>query len=184
MREVGVTGIHIAERDTQRAVSPKPIDVFWNTWSVDGFISEGLQPAEHGWGTHEQWMPANARTPADPAAPGIFLEQPGAETRVRTWCPSHGEQYGFLVTHNEALSISDFFTVGSDDGGVEYRPTCHYGITRATTRSSRSTSCSARADVGRRDSTCSTRTRSSTAATSSACCSTATPATPTGTGRS
>ncbi len=126
MREVGVTGIHIAERDTQRAVSPKPIDVFWNTWSVDGFISEGLQPAELGWGTHERWMPANARTPADPAAPGIFLEQPGAETRVRTWCPSHGEQYGFLVTHNEALSISDFFTVGSDDGGVEYRPTCHY----------------------------------------------------------
>ena len=126
MREVGVTGIHIAERDTQRAVSPKPIDVFWNTWSVDGFISEGLQPAELGWGTHERWMPANARTPDDPAAPGIFLEQPGAETRVRTWCPSHGEQYGFLVTHNEALSIPDFFTVRSEGGEVEYRPTCHY----------------------------------------------------------
>ena len=126
MREVGVTGIHIAERDTQRAVSPKPIDVFWNTWSVDGFISEGLQPAELGWGTHERWMPANARIPDDPAAPGIFLEQPGAETRVRTWCPSHGEQYGFLVTHNEALSIPDFFTVRSEAGEVEYRPTCHY----------------------------------------------------------
>ncbi len=126
MRDVGVTGIHIAERDTQRAVSPKPIDVFWNTWSVDGFISEGLQPAELGWGTHERWLPANARTPDDPAAPGIFLEQPGAETRVRTWCPSHGEQYGFLVTHNEALSIPDFFTVRSDEGEVEYRPTCHY----------------------------------------------------------
>ena len=126
MREVGVTGIHIAERDTQRAVAPKPIDVFWNTWSVDGFISEGMQPAELGWGTHERWMPANARTPDDPAAPGIFLEQPGAETRVRTWCPSHGEQYGFLVTHNEALSIPDFFTVRSEAGEVEYRPTCHY----------------------------------------------------------
>src|SRR6478735_4495950 len=126
MREVGVTGIHIAERDTQRAVAPKPIDVFWNTWSVDGFISEGMQPAELGWGTHERWMPANARTPDDPAAPGIFLEQPGAETRVRTWCPSHGEQYGFLVTHNEALSIPDFFTVRSESGEVEYRPTCHY----------------------------------------------------------
>ena len=62
MRDLGVKGIHIAERDTQRAVTPKPIDVFWNTWSVDGFISEGLQPAELGWGTHERWMPANART--------------------------------------------------------------------------------------------------------------------------
>ena len=126
MRDLGVQGVHIAERDTQRVTDPKPIDTFWNTWSVDGFISEGLQPAELGWGTHEKWMPDNARRPADPDAPGIFLEQPGAETRVRTWCPSHGEQYGFLVTHNEALSIPDFFTVRDADGNVEYRPTCHY----------------------------------------------------------
>ena len=126
MRDVGVTGIHIAERDTQRTFAPKPVDTFWNTWSVEGFISEGLQPAELGWGTHERWMPDNARTPDDPSAPGIFLEQPGAETRVRTWCPTLGAQYGFLVTHNEALSIPDFFTVRGADGEVEYRPTCHY----------------------------------------------------------
>jgi homospermidine synthase len=126
MRDVGVQGVHIAERDTQRTVHPKPIDTFWNTWSVDGFISEGLQPAELGWGTHERWMPANARRFDDPAAPAIFLEQPGADTRVRTWCPSHGAQYGFLVTHNESLSIPDFFTVWGPDGTAEYRPTCHY----------------------------------------------------------
>jgi homospermidine synthase len=126
MRDLGVQGVHIAERDTQRAVHPKPVDVFWNTWSVDGFISEGLQPAELGWGTHERWMPANARTFDDPAVPVIFLEQPGANTRVRTWCPSHGAQYGFLVTHNESVSISDFFTLRADDGSVEFRPTCHY----------------------------------------------------------
>jgi homospermidine synthase len=120
-----VRGVHIAERDTQRAVKPKPVDVFWNTWSVDGFISEGLQPAELGWGTHERWMPDNAR-PCGPDSPAIFLEQPGANTRVRTWCPSHGAQYGFLVTHNEALSIPDFFTVRDADGNVTYRPTCHY----------------------------------------------------------
>jgi homospermidine synthase len=126
MRDLGVVGVHIAERDTQRARAPKPVDVFWNTWSVDGFISEGLQPAELGWGTHERWMPSNARTHDDADAPGIFLEQPGAETRVRTWCPSHGAQYGFLVTHNEALSIPDHFTVHDDDGTVTFRPTCHY----------------------------------------------------------
>jgi homospermidine synthase len=126
MRDLGVKGVHIAERDTQRAVHPKPVDVFWNTWSVEGFISEGLQPAELGWGTHERWMPANARTFDDPSVPVIFLEQPGANTRVRTWCPSHGAQYGFLVTHNESVSISDFFTLRGDDGAVEFRPTCHY----------------------------------------------------------
>ena len=126
MQSVGVKGIHIAERDTQRVTNPKPVDTFWNTWSVDGFISEGLQPAELGWGTHEKWMPENARRFADPESPAIYLESPGAETRVRTWCPTLGEQYGFLVTHNESLSISDFYSVRDENGELVFRPTCHY----------------------------------------------------------
>jgi homospermidine synthase len=71
-------------------------------------------------------MPDNGRTFPDPSVPVIFLEQPGADTRVRTWCPSHGAQYGFLVTHNESVSIADFFTLRNGDGSVEFRPTCHY----------------------------------------------------------
>ena len=61
MHKVGVKGIHIAERDTfQRRNTPKPLNVFVNTWSIEGFLSEGMQPAELGWGTHERWMPPNA----------------------------------------------------------------------------------------------------------------------------
>lgn len=126
MQRAGVKGIHIAERDTQRAVKPKPLNVFWNTWSAEGFISEGLQPAELGWGTHEKWRPDNAREQETGCKAAIFLEQPGANTRVRTWCPTPGPQYGFLVTHNESISIADFFTVTDDRGQVAYRPTCHY----------------------------------------------------------
>lgn len=125
MRQIGVKGVHIAERDTQRTTDPKPRGVFLNTWSVEGFISEGLQPAELGWGTHEKWMPANGKTHEDPKAAAIYLMQPGAATKVRTWCPTPGPQYGFLVTHNESISISDFFTVW-EDGKAVYRPTCHY----------------------------------------------------------
>ena len=126
MKKVGVKGIHIAERDTQRSRNPKPFNVFWNTWSVEGFISEGLQPAELGWGTHENWMPKNARKHKHGTKAAIFLEQPGANTRVRSWCPTPGPQYGFLVTHNEAISIADFFTVRDKKDEVVYRPTCHY----------------------------------------------------------
>ncbi|MGB3833414.1 MAG: homospermidine synthase [Mesorhizobium sp.] len=126
MRRAGVKGVHIAERDTQRARKPKPMNVFWNTWSVEGFVAEGLQPAELGWGTHEKWMPANAREHSQGSKAAIYLEQPGANTRVRSWCPTPGAQYGFLVTHNEAISIADFFTVRGDDGAVLYRPTCNY----------------------------------------------------------
>jgi homospermidine synthase len=124
-RKLGVKGIHVAERDTQRAKKPKPINVFVNTWSVEGFVSEGLQPAELGWGTHEEWMPDNARTHKSGCGAAIYLLQAGANTRVRSWSPTPGPQYGFLVTHNEAISISDYFTV-RDGQRVVYRPTCHY----------------------------------------------------------
>ncbi|MGB3388366.1 MAG: homospermidine synthase [Pseudaminobacter sp.] len=126
MQELGVKGIHIAERDTQRTREPKPLNVFWNTWSVEGFIAEGLQPAELGWGTHEKWRPENARDQQSGCKAAIYLEQPGANTRVLSWCPTPGAQYGLLVTHNEAISISDFFTLRDDKGEVTYRPTCHY----------------------------------------------------------
>ncbi|MGO4669626.1 homospermidine synthase [Bosea sp. 2RAB26] len=126
MQQVGVKGIHIAERDTQRAKHPKPRDVFVNTWSVEGFVSEGQQPAELGWGTHERWMPENGRTHEAGCQSAIYLLQAGAETRVRSWCPTPGPQYGFLVTHNEAISLSDYFTVRDEAGNPAYRPTCHY----------------------------------------------------------
>jgi homospermidine synthase len=96
MKKAGVKGIHIAERDTQRTKKPKPMNVFWNTWSVEGFISEGLQPAELGWGSHEKWMPKNGRKHKDGSKAAIYLEQPGANTRVRTWCPTPGPQRGNL----------------------------------------------------------------------------------------
>lgn len=125
MRDLGVKGVHIAERDTQRARTPKPMDVFWNTWSVEGFLSEGFQPAELGWGTHETWRPENARDQTSGPQCAIYLLQPGANTRVRTWCPTPGAQFGFLVTHNESISIADYYTL-ADDSGVVFRPTCHY----------------------------------------------------------
>jgi homospermidine synthase len=124
-KKVGVKGIHIAERDTQRAKMPKPKDVFVNTWSVEGFLSEGMQPAELGWGTHEKWMPKNGRKHQYGCKAAIYLLQPGANTRVRSWTPTAQEQYGFLVTHNESISIADYFTL-RNGRKIIYRPTCHY----------------------------------------------------------
>jgi homospermidine synthase len=125
MRDLGVKGVHIAERDTQRSKSPKPRGVFVNTWSVEGFLSEGMQPAELGWGTHEKWLPENGLLATIGAKASAYLLQPGANTRVRSWCPTPGPQFGFLVTHNEAISIADYFTV-HEGGRPVYRPTCHY----------------------------------------------------------
>ena len=182
-RKLGVKGIHIAERDTQRSKKPKPMNVFVNTWSVEGFVSEGMQPAELGWGTHETWMPENGRTHPDGCGAAIYLMQPGANTRVRSWCPTPGAQYGFLVTHNESISIADYFTV-RDGQKVVYRPTCHYAYHPANDAVLSLHEMFGATGGCSRNGTFSTRTRSRTASTSSACWSMAMPRTPIGTARS
>ncbi len=125
MKRIGVKGIHVAERDTQRSKNPKPHDCFVNTWSVEGFISEGLQPAELGWGTHEKKLPPKGHRHKGGCGAAIYIDSPGADTRIRTWTPTTGAQFGFLVTHNEAISIADYFTL-RNGRKVTYRPTCHY----------------------------------------------------------
>ena len=50
MKRLGVKGIHVAERDTQRTKKPKPFGTFVNTWSVEGFISEGPAARRTGLG--------------------------------------------------------------------------------------------------------------------------------------
>ncbi len=124
-QSLGVKVIHIAERDTQVSSRPKEPDEFVNTWSVDGFISEGSQPAELGWGTHERHFPRDGRQHDFGRKSAIYLMQPGCATRVRTWTPEAGHFHGFLITHGESISISDFLTVKQGDKAV-YRPTVHY----------------------------------------------------------
>lgn len=122
---LGIRVIHIAERDTQIALTPKRPGEFVNTWSIDGFCGEGLQPAELGWGTHERHWPADACRHDFGCGSSIYLSRPGASTRVRTWTPTEGPFHGFLITHGESISISDYFSLWDGDT-VTYRPTVHY----------------------------------------------------------
>ena len=122
---LGVRVIHIAERDTQVSAIPKEPGEFVNTWSIEGFVSEGSQPAELGWGTHERHFPADGRRHDFGSQAAIYLLRPGAATRVRSWTPLEGPYHGFLITHNESISIADYLT-RREGGAVRYRPTCHY----------------------------------------------------------
>ncbi len=123
---LGVKAIHIAERDTQVADRPKKPGEFVNTWSVDGFVGEGCQPAELGWGTHEKALPADGHRHGFGCDAAIYLMRPGASTRVRSWTPLEGPYHGFLITHNESISLADYYTARNADGSVRYRPTAHY----------------------------------------------------------
>lgn len=122
---LGVQAVHISERDTQYTNVPRTSTDFYNTWSVDGFLSEGCQPAEMGWGTHEKNLPPDGARHDFGCGAAIYLNRPGAGTRVRSWTPRGGPHLGFLITHSEAISIADYFTAKRDDE-VICRPTVHY----------------------------------------------------------
>jgi homospermidine synthase len=117
--------IHVAERDTQVSRIPKARGEFVNTWSIDGFVGEGCQPAELGWGAHEKALPPEGRRHEFGRGSAIYLLRPGAATRVRSWTPLEGPYHGFLITHGESISISDYLTI-AEGGSVRYRPTVHY----------------------------------------------------------
>ena len=123
--QLGVKIIQIAERDTQDDGQPLTAGEFKNTWSVDGFISEAFdQCAELGWGTHEQTLPSNAHTHNTGCKAAIYLDDPGAQVRVKSWVPSLGEQDAMLITHHESIAIANFLTRGGDH--PTYRPTVYY----------------------------------------------------------
>ena len=122
---LGIKVVHIAERDSQVSNVPKQANEFVNTWSVDGFVSEGAQPAELGWGTHEKHFPVDGGRHTVGSGCAIYLNRPGASTRVRTWTPKAGHFHAFLITHSEAISLADYYTV-MEGGRVAYRPTSHY----------------------------------------------------------
>jgi len=124
-RSLGIKTIHIAERDTQIPANRKAPGEFINTWSIDGLVGEGLQPAELGWGSHEKHFPADGGRHAFGDQAAIYLNRPGASVRVRTWLPLAGPQIGYLITHNEAISLASYLTLGAGEN-PDYRPTVHY----------------------------------------------------------
>jgi homospermidine synthase len=108
-KNLGVKVIQISERDTQRPLVPKQRNQFVNTWSIDGFISEGVhQPSEMGFGTHEKEIPVGGNQHEFGCKSAIYLSQPGGSVKVRGWTPLEDIYHGFLVTHNESISITSY----------------------------------------------------------------------------
>ena len=94
--------IHVAERDTQRAALRKQPGEFVNTWSVDGFISESLQPAELVWGTHERFWDGPIQEVNDYVATmtsNMISER--TERTNATWVRTHYDLFnGYAVMRN------------------------------------------------------------------------------------
>jgi homospermidine synthase len=120
-RELGVTVIQIAERDTQVSDVAKRHGEFVNTWSIEGFVDELMQPCEVSIGVHELKLPRRARQHRRGSGT-LYLPRPGCGTFARSWTPSVGGYQGMLISHDEVFSIADFLSL-RDGGRFTYRPT-------------------------------------------------------------
>ena len=70
---LGVKCLHVAERDNHVSSRPESPGVFVNTWSVDGLLSEGFQPA----GTHEINCTAGGHRHDRGPGHGVWIGRPG-----------------------------------------------------------------------------------------------------------
>lgn len=121
-RDLGVRVIHISERDTQVAPTPRAPGEFHNTWSIPGFVEEATMPAEFGWGTHERALPPHAREHAEGPRNAIYVERPAGQVLLRSWVPLGGQIAGLALPHSESITLSDYLTL-VEGGEVAYRPT-------------------------------------------------------------
>ena len=115
-QKLKVKAIQISERDTQIIDIPKEVDSFVCTWSPEGMMAEARAPAEMGYGSHELPTPYNGVVQGGSA----YLKQPGCGTLVKGWVPVEGQYNGFMIQHSEAITISEYFSIGN------YRPTVYY----------------------------------------------------------
>jgi homospermidine synthase len=120
-RDLGIVLVQVSERDTQAADRPKRPNEFVNTWSIDGFVDELMQPSELSLGTTESRKPAGSRW-HHPGAGSIYLVRPGGATYARSWLPSLGGFQGLLMSHDEVFSIADYLSL-KEAGALIYRPT-------------------------------------------------------------
>jgi homospermidine synthase len=124
-QSLGIKVIHVAERDTQISLLKQKPHEFINTWSSEAFIEELKQPAELGFGTHEKHWPDGFFHHESGTKAAIYLNHCGANVKVRSWSPSFGAYHGYLITHAESISLTDYLTI-KNDKQVIYRPTVHY----------------------------------------------------------
>jgi homospermidine synthase len=120
-RDLDVKLVQISERDTQASDRPKRPGEFVNTWSIDGFMDESMQPSELSFGTAERRKPRGAHFHRRDSGT-IFMNRPGAASFARSWTPSSGGFQGLLMSHDEVFSIGDHLSL-RNGSKLAYRPT-------------------------------------------------------------
>jgi homospermidine synthase len=117
---LNVETIHCSEKDTQEPKIPKSKGEFVNTWGPYSFYSEGVDPVQLGWGTHEKEIPDGVKMENQ-----VFLHKHGMDVTGKSWI-YNSEITGMLISHSENDTLSNYLTVLGTDEKVLYRPSVYY----------------------------------------------------------
>lgn len=112
--KLGIRVIQCSEVDTQRVNLKFDKDTFVNTWSAKGFIEEGLEPAQIGWGSHEESIGGVM------AFGQHIIPERGMDVKCRGLNPLTGYYEGRIIPHGESISLHDFLTY------KDYSPSVYY----------------------------------------------------------
>lgn len=129
---LGLKTIQCSELDTQETDVKRNPNEFLNTWGSYSFYSEGVDPVQIGFGTHEKPLPLCI--PSENENNQIYLSIRGIELKTNSYVPIVDEKSqvksqkinGMLISHSENDTLSKFFTIKNSVGRVEYRPSVYY----------------------------------------------------------
>lgn len=109
--------IHVNDIDYQKINEEYRDDKLVNTWSIESFFFELLSEAAQNVGSHENVSKKELASEKDGF---IEYKTKALDTKCRTYCPT-GRFEGYLVPHEETITISNSLTVRNNDG-IIYSP--------------------------------------------------------------
>jgi len=115
---LGLRVVHCSERDTQTPLVPRSPGEFLNTWGSYSLYSEGVDPVQIGYGTHEDPNPHQIDNQ-------IITPERGAFTYAESYVPTVGIIKGMVISHGENDTINRMLTV-KEENKVVYAPTNFY----------------------------------------------------------
>lgn len=117
---LGLKMIHVNDIDLQEVKGETRHDLLISPWCVDSFWFEMLSEATFNVGTHEQVDYENEGNLYNKQKGYFEFKQLAADKKCRTYYP-HGQFDGFLVPHEETITIAKSLEV-KENNNVVYRP--------------------------------------------------------------
>lgn len=120
-QKLGIKQIHVNDIDLQEVKKELEDKSLYSTWCIDSFFFEMLSEATINFGVHEKIDLKKEDCKLLDFENGFLeLKELAANTKCRTYYPD-GEFEGFLVPHEETITIAKGLEVKEDDK-IVYRP--------------------------------------------------------------